>query len=283
MMKLLTINTHSLIESDYMKKLRQFTQVICRELPDIIAMQEVNQSADAPEVPQKLLTNYCPCEENHIPVRMDNHAFNVARLLQEAGITCFWTWLPAKLGYSVYDEGLALFSLKHRITDIDSLYTSSSRDYQNWKTRRVLGIRTDMGSDWFYTVHMGWWADEEEPFRAQWERLQSHLNEKNNSRIWLLGDFNSPAEVRGESYDYISASGWQDTWLLAAEKDSGITVNNVIDGWKDQISSQARQNGMRIDHIWCSQTTPIQKSQVIFNQKNHPVISDHFGVIIVTS
>ena len=47
-MKLLTINTHSLIEDNYRKKLDIFVDVIYRIRPDIIAMQEVNQTINAP-------------------------------------------------------------------------------------------------------------------------------------------------------------------------------------------------------------------------------------------
>ena len=47
-MKLLTINTHSLIEDDYRKKLDIFVDAIYRIRPDIIAMQEVNQTNNAP-------------------------------------------------------------------------------------------------------------------------------------------------------------------------------------------------------------------------------------------
>ncbi len=44
-MKLITLNTHSLIEEHYEKKLRAFAEVIRKEKPDILAMQEVNQLA----------------------------------------------------------------------------------------------------------------------------------------------------------------------------------------------------------------------------------------------
>ena len=80
-------------------------------------------------------------------------------------------------------------------------------------------------TDWFYTVHMGWWEDEEEPFSDQWERLHEHLAEKfTKEKIWLMGDFNAPDTVSGQSYACILASGWMDTYQMAQEKDSGITV-----------------------------------------------------------
>ena len=47
-MKLLTLNTHSLIEPDYEAKREIFVDFIAREQPDVFALQEVNQTASAP-------------------------------------------------------------------------------------------------------------------------------------------------------------------------------------------------------------------------------------------
>ena len=137
--------------------------------------------------------------------------------------------------------------------------------------------------DWFYTVHMGWWNDSEEPFRHQWKTLNRMLFEKQKKApVWLMGDFNGPAEVRHESYDLIDRSGWQDTYLLAREKDGGMTVRGVIDGWRDKIAEPEKLEGMRIDQIWCSRSVPVLSSKVIFNGENGPVVSDHFGIKIET-
>ena len=47
-MKLLTINTHSHIEKDYDRKCDIFVDAVLRHRPDVIAMQEINQSIKAP-------------------------------------------------------------------------------------------------------------------------------------------------------------------------------------------------------------------------------------------
>ena len=280
-MKLLTINTHSLHEENYPRKLEEFIDVIAKERPDIVAMQEVNQTADAPLAGKPLLVGYVPCKENDILVREDNHAAQAAFRFHFAGLPCFWTWVPAKIGYGKYDEGMAIFSFNKKITEIDSFYISKIQDYQNWKTRKVLGIRTEGDDNWYYTVHMGWWQDSEEPFQYQWEQFSSVLNEKRkDSTVWLMGDFNSPAEVRNQGYDCITHSFWYDTYLLAEEKDSGFTVEGVIDGWREFIEDPDSAAGMRIDHIWCSEPKQIRSSKVMFNRKNGPIISDHFGVMI---
>ena len=68
--------------------------------------------------------------------------------------------------------------------------------------------------------------------------------------------------------------GWQDTYLLAREKDDGITVPGTIDGWKEI------DEGMRIDYIFSKESMEVLSSQVVFNGKKEVVISDHFGVMI---
>ncbi|MFR6514258.1 MAG: hypothetical protein ACLUP8_09480 [Ruminococcus sp.] len=54
-----------------------------------------------------------------------------------------------------------------------------------------------------------------------------------------MGDFNSLDNVKGEGYDLICNSGWKDTYVLAEEKDDGITVEEEIDGWRE---SDGRSN-----------------------------------------
>ncbi len=190
----------------------------------------------------------------------------------EKNINYYWTWLPIKNGYDKYDEGLAILS-KKEILETDTVLVSCINDYNNWKTRKILGIYS--GDEWFYSVHLGWWDDKSDPFSDQWSRLSKYLTGKEN--VWLMGDFNNCAEIRNEGYDLIKNSGWQDTFEIAREKDDGITVGTVIDGWKDKITDT---NGMRIDFIWTNSENRIERTNVIFNGKNEPVISDHYGVMI---
>ncbi len=273
-MKLLTLNTHSLVEENYDVKLKDFVDTIYEEQPDIIALQEVNQTRWKAAVPTGLLTGYCSCDIKSV-IREDNHVYQAVRMLREKGIRYYWTWLGMKIGYEKYDEGIALMS-RSPILETDVLHISNIDDYTNWKTRKIIGIRTKQCPDeWFYSVHYGWWNDPEELFRNQWQKTNSHLQSKH--QVWLLGDFNSPAHVREEGYDMITSSGWYDSYLLAAERDSGITVDKVIDGWKEK---ETHTQGMRIDQIWCKTKAVIHSSNVIFNGSNRNIISDHYGLII---
>ncbi|MCD8170518.1 MAG: hypothetical protein LUE94_14670 [Clostridiales bacterium] len=53
-MKLMTLNTHSLEEENYEAKLHAFAEGVCRAEPDIIALQEVNQTQIAAPVDKKI-------------------------------------------------------------------------------------------------------------------------------------------------------------------------------------------------------------------------------------
>lgn len=305
-MKIMTLNTHSLVEKNYEQKLKQFVRVVWEERPDILALQEVSQSAGESALRQDSLSGLVPCPGFGGTFKKDNHAARLARMLSEAGIPYYWTWVPAKLGYEKYDEGLAVFS-RYPILEADSFQISRCSDYHNWKTRRVLGIRID-GPDpeWFYTVHMGWWKDDEEPFEAQWKRLEDGLRAhiSQGIRVWLLGDFNSPDNIRGQGYDLVKKSGWLDTYELAAQKDRGATVEEEIDGWREDEKEDAQsqdENGenqggngqgdvssqkakgmkaMRIDYIWCSRPAAVQSSQVVCDGRKYPKVSDHYGVMV---
>ena len=104
---------------------------------------------------------------------------------------------------------MALLS-KKPIARVQQFLTSKTDDYENWKTRRILGIQPEGSSGWFFTIHMGWWNDEEEPFVDQWKCIQETLKDPKyrEGTIWLIGDFNSQDDVRGEGYDLVLKSGW---------------------------------------------------------------------------
>ena len=91
-------------------------------------------------------------------------------------------------------------SLGRKIVHAESFPISKSEDYQNWRTRAVLGVQVEGISDWFYSVHMGWWDDAEEPFLNQWKPLETHISEKSKQgTVWLMGDFNAPDDVSDQS------------------------------------------------------------------------------------
>lgn len=276
-MKLLTLNAHSHAEPSYAQKLQLFSDGIARLEPDIIALQEVSQTRQAHPVAAAACTGYHPTAEN-ITVGEDNHLYRTAKLLLEQGIHYHWTWLPIKNAYGNLCEGIGLMS-RSPITAIRTARISRTDDVKNWRRRMLLGIQTEAAADtWFYSTHMSRWDDKEEPFAAQWEATQRHLAQ--HKTVWLMGDFNNPAELRREGYDCMTQSGWFDAHLMAKLRDSGETVSKPIDGWRDR---NEQESAMRIDQIWCSRHAEVIRSEVVFNGIRQPVVSDHFGVMITVS
>ena len=60
-MKLLTLNTHSLEEPDYVEKTVMFIERLVKEHPDIVALQEVNLSQNEAELQDVMLDGYTRC------------------------------------------------------------------------------------------------------------------------------------------------------------------------------------------------------------------------------
>ena len=74
-MKLLTLNTHSLMEKEYEKKLGVFVDAIKKHLPSVICLQEVMQHINSIDSKEE-----CMCVGD-IPLKEGNHALNLIRLL----------------------------------------------------------------------------------------------------------------------------------------------------------------------------------------------------------
>ena len=92
-----------------------------------------------------------------------------------------------------------------------------------------------------------------------------------------MGDFNAPDDVRNESYDLVKSSYWHDAFCLAQNRSGSFTVAEKIDGWREQ---SVNPEGMRLDYIFCSKSAVVTDYKTIFDGKNHPVVSDHYGVMI---
>ena len=268
-MKIMTINLHSYIEKDAEKKLELFIDGIFRIKPDILAIQEVNQRTDKEPVTNELVVG-----EYGIKLKADNYGLRIASELFKRGLRYNFSWVGIKRGFLVFDEGLCFLS-KAPVLSTSCFLISKCDDVLNWKKRMALGIKVD--NEWFYNVHMGRFDDEDEPFYEQWLRLNKKIKSKKS--VWLMGDFNSPADYKNEGYDLVLKSNWYDTFALAKNKDSGHTVASDIDGWRDKKNNFSEK---RIDYIFTNTKQEIASSYTIFNGTNEPLVSDHFGILITT-
>ena len=268
-MKLLSFNAHSHSDSESLWDMDVFVSLVTHEPLELIALQEVCQSADAESLSGARPRGFTPISER-VPLKRGNHALSISEALRRAGEEYFWTWLPMKLGYGRYDEGLAVFS-RRPIAALDAIYLGKERSYEDWRTRMALGVRTEGSESWIYNVHMSRWG--ERGFLDEWHTLLRDMRGREDSVV--LGDFNSPAHIVGEGYDSVSSSGFFDTYMLALERAGEGTARAGIDGWERGADSPY----MRIDHIFLSKPHRVRSWKTVFDGKRGGVISDHFGVL----
>ena len=260
-MKLLTLNTHSLMEKDYERKLSVLVGVIEKHKIDVVALQEIMQPIEGK--PSKHSHINC----GKIPLKDGNHALNIVKELERAGQRYNLVWCGFKRSYDRFDEGLAILSC-HSIEQAAAHILTPFDDYDNWKTRKAIGAK--IHSEWFFSVHMGWW----DSFEQEFLRLKQTVSDKES--VWLMGDFNSPSSERDRGYDLVKKSGFFDTFTLAVNKDSGFTANTKIDGWSGDGED------VRIDYIFSNKERKIDSSFVIFNGENEDIVSDHYGILVTT-
>ena len=256
-MKLLTLNCHSWLEENQYEKIAHLVETIKENSYDVIALQEVSQSIEEELV--------------YGNIKKDNFALVLLDELKKLGVDHYsLTWEFSHF-FQNFEEGLAIIT-KHPVIEEHSFYVSTIKDVNNWKARNTIGVTIEFSQKHysFYSCHMGWWHDEEEPFEGQANNLLNTINRE--STVFLMGDFNNDAFIKGEGYEYLISHGLFDTYTLAELKDDGVTVKGEIGGWEGNLEEK------RIDLILTNRLVPVEFSKVIFNNKNKSVVSDHYGV-----
>ncbi|MGL4372783.1 MAG: endonuclease/exonuclease/phosphatase family protein [Turicibacter sp.] len=257
-MKLLTLNCHAWQEANQSEKIRQLAYTIKQNAYDIICLQEVSQLIDKDNSSDK--------------VKKDNYVVVLLNELLKIGVSDYqFYWDFAHIGFDTYEEGLAILT-KYEIKEVMSHFITTGTDTTNYKTRKVVGLQLNVENQLVdvYSCHTGWWEDQDEPFTIQIDNLVNVLN-KDHINI-VMGDFNNSAFIREEGYDYLIQKGFIDTYDLAMNKDSGVTVGGKIDGWEEN------KEALRLDLILVDQPVSVKSLNVIFNGVNKAVVSDHFGV-----
>ncbi|OOF87489.1 endonuclease/exonuclease/phosphatase family protein [Rodentibacter ratti] len=257
-MKLLTLNVHAWLEDNQAEKIAILAQTIVEKGYDVIALQEVNQLMTTPAVTQAL--------------KQDNYGVILLRQINqqvEQKYSLFWS--NSHIGYDKYDEGIA-FLTRLPVYEVDPFYCSQHQRLDSILSRKILGLTVEYQNQLIdcYSCHINLPDCEGENqldnIRKIVERSQSE-----NLKI-LMGDFNTDAISNQQAYQQIKSLGLLDSYELAEQKDSGITVEKAIDGWRSHSEEK------RLDYIFLNQAKRVLSSQVIFNGKNKPVVSDHFGL-----
>ena len=277
-LKLLTLNAHSLHgdRGERDKNMKALCDFLWKERPDMIAMQEVNQLADAPTADTDHTEGYyraATCVAP-VPLKKGNFAMDLAWNMAERGIPYHFTFLPMKRGYGIFDEGLAIFSLSPIRTSC-GFYISRGEDYGDHNTRMALLAEIKDRDIMICNTHTSRYDNAPDPFYDQWKRLTARLS--NSERLFIMGDLNCPAEVRGEGYDRACEAGFLDAYRVADERIGGsATADMGIDGWEDRKSSG------RIDYIFLNfypKAKKITYTRVLDGERGERV-SDHFGVMV---
>ena len=269
-MKLLTLNTYSWVQTADPETYAALIADILETESDAIALQEVNQLSSGTSVNEP--EGYLPTQ-NEIPIKSDNFAYFLVKSLAEKGLSYHWSWVPCHQGYFRFDEGVAILS-KAPIQSVEQVQLSVVNDFENIHTRRALALETEAAA--FVSVHLSWWKTEEEnPFLLEWTSVETAVKKLRGIKpIYVMGDFNNPADVRNEGYDLMTNAGWQDASAVAATRIGSATVPPAIDGWV------GNEVPLRIDYIFSDQPQAVETYEVKFDGKKLPCVSDHYGVAV---
>ncbi|MGM9904242.1 MAG: endonuclease/exonuclease/phosphatase family protein [Enterococcus sp.] len=269
-MKLMTLNTHSWLETEPLEKLKQIAGKIVKEKYDVIALQEVNQLMGSETLLTEELAFFCPVE-NQTPIHEDNFAYQLVQLLAEGGETYYWSWEMSHIGYDIYQEGNAILSktpLKSQ-----AVLVSETKEKENYRTRKMIVGKTTIDEQQIQIIgcHFSWWKSATSGFAYEWQELQNYLA-SSREPLFLLGDFNHPEDSEG--YQLIEKSQWpiKDAFIAAKQKAAAATIEKKIDGWENNTEA------LRIDYIYVPSTSDVKVYQRIFDGENESIVSDHFGV-----
>lgn len=275
-MKVLTLNAHSLLDTDTPSARTTLVDFIVSEKPTIIALQEVNQAQTAP------LCAPPPCGISlDMPLKEGNFAAELGTLLERAGYPVYWAWAGFKKSWGTLEEGVALMSaLPLKNPKVYQL--SASADPNQWRTRKAVGASFEsIPNVRFFSVQFGWWDDEIEPFAPQFARAQALEKRYPDDTLVFLGDFNIDATKKGEGYDFIRAAGWLDTHVAAKQADGVITAPANIDGWDEGKRSGAYvAEGRRIDYVFSSRPVTVRSSRVCLDGRIEKCVSDHYALLV---
>ena len=233
--------------------------------PDAICLQEVGEWVS----------------DTH-PLAFGEDSSNAVRqILQRLDGHQYYSYMDwSHYGWGIWKEGSAILS-KYPFKQQSSRYISLPREGQKsfWKSRKVPSVQIDipkLGAINLFSVHAGWWNDEEEPFQRQFKNLMAWIkqNQSENESTLLCGDFNQPAGSEGYQL-MVGSSGFSDQYLKANPGGmDDATIGGRIAGWENS------SEGKRVDYILLNNDSSLEviQSQRIFTEHVFGRVSDHLGI-----
>ena len=206
-----------------------------------------------------------------------NMTHQVLRRLDEPW---FYTMDWSHYGFDAWLEGSAILS-KYPLVDTGSRFISNPENgrHEFWKSRNVPMARIDSpgaGRVNVFSVHTGWWDDDEDPFQAQYRKLLDWAAEvaAPGETTILCGDFNVPANSSMQAF-MTDGTGYSDQYALANPGGApGVTIGAAADGWESSNS------GQRVDYILMNDDSPLEvaEARIIFTEDVYGIVSDHAGI-----
>ncbi len=249
-LKILTLNLHCFAEKGIPENQGKIANKILEHDIDVILLQEVAQTQNE--------------EAAYDSVKKDNYGLRLLNLLHETNKEYLFYYEPIKDSFCTLDEGLGIIS-KYPLIFKNSKFISKTRDYKNWKTRKVMiyELPCDVLPIHFATTHFGW-SDGYEVFEEQFDLASIELlNEKLSI---LAGDFN----IREDSkeYQHIINSGWHD----AFKGDKDFFHRPTFHG--DESTEGKR---VRLDYVMTNKPVNVKHKEIFFQENR---VSDHMGVYV---
>ncbi|KQB87454.1 endonuclease/exonuclease/phosphatase family protein [Corynebacterium lowii] len=280
-MKFLSLNAHSWCEADQPAKIMDTARLIVAEGIDVVALQEANQLQES--VPWRSPRFRGP---STLEIGADNYAQALAEACAHLGEEYACYWVEAHQGFGKYDEGVGLLVrtsgsglANARLADAPTvtevaILVLAEHPYEDVRRRVALAAKVDPWG-WVISGHFSWWrARGEELFAGEWGVVDSFAAEHAGERICVLGDLNSPCTVEGEGYSLVRAGGWIDTRDEALLVEGHDTMGGKIAGW------EGCEQGARIDYALVNTPVRVDSHRVVFDGKNTPVVSDHYGIVV---
>ena len=270
MVKCLTLNAHSWVESLPLKRLFDIAEHIIEANYDIICLQEVNQRMDSKVAKQ--VGDLCVLSD-FPAVHEDNFALNLVRYLEIRGQHYYWSWAYNHIAYDNYNEGVALLSKTS--FEAQDILVSKKHDEFDYHTRHVLLAKTviDDKPITLASLHLSWQG---KGFETEWHHLEQVLSDYPEPYI-LMGDFNVPTDSSGYRLICQSSLQLQDCHHVARTLRGHYTIESEIDGWS------GNEEQLKVDHIFVSQSINVEASEVLFDGGLSPIVSDHFGIAVTLS
>ncbi|GAA0054084.1 UNVERIFIED_CONTAM: endonuclease/exonuclease/phosphatase family protein [Streptococcus canis] len=265
MTKLLTLNTHSWMEANTLKKLVDLAEHILAEKYDVICLQEINQLIEselAMELPSYQAIEGTPA------IHKDHFALLLIHYLNKRGQHYHWSWAYNHIGYDIYHEGVAI--LAKQPIETSAILVSAMDDERDYHTRRSLVAKTKLAGKEvaIVNVHLSWF---DKGFLGEWEKLEKELLSLNCPLI-IMGDFNNPTDQEGYQVIMDSPLDLQDSHKVAKHVFGDHSIVADIDGWEDN------QEAFKVDHVFTSKDFIIKTSNITFEGGDAPVVSDHYGL-----